>query len=136
MSKKPHIVGFFVEEHAGGPKIVVVQSYVHPDGRIEEIEHEASTPDQLWNAFCAIVDDPGKPSSQTPAADDEQSDLMQFGLEEAQLLVASAAGPTVGRMAGALMRNPESARALGRRAVALIKSVSRGQRAPRARRHE
>ena len=133
MTRKLQLIGFFVEEHKDGPKIILVQPYVHDDGRTEEIEHETNTPEELWNAFCAMLEDPGKPSEQGPAEDMvPQSDLARFGMEEAQLLVASAAGPTAGRLAGALLRNPESARALGRRAVDMIRKVSRGQRSPRA----
>ncbi len=141
MSKDLQLLGFYVEENRDGPRFVLVQSYVGSDGTTEEIEHEAPNPEALWATFCAMYEDPGKPAVQGPAPEEYDSPptspsdaLMRAGLEEAQILVASAAGPVAGRLAGALLRNPEHARAIGRRVVDTIRSVSRGDRAPRARR--
>ena len=93
MKQDLQLIGFYLEDDPDGPKIVLVQPYVRPDGTQEEIEHGTL------------------------------------------LLLEQTAGPVVGRLAGALLRNPDQAKAGLQKMAGLFRSISRGRRTPRGHRN-
>ena len=157
MDANIQVLGFYVERAPDGRQaIVLVQPYVGPDGTQETREHAADSPEALWEAFAAIAADPGQRPQVEPADDDEpfmgfsghgggaygQDDepmtprdhIMRIGLDGAANLIGSAMGPTAGRLAEAVFRNPQHVRAAGQRVAATIRNMSRGERPPRAKR--
>ncbi len=129
------MLGWFVEDTRKGPRIVLVQPFTHPDGSQENIEHEANGPEELWNAFVAMGEDPGLAPDIEPTGDGAPRDeLMELGMEGAESVISSLAGATAGRLAGAVIRNPARARAAGNAVMTLLGRVSwsdRGQRGTR-----
>lgn len=70
------------------------------------VEHEASTPDELWRAMMSIASDPDIPRTEHGGDDrDTGSDMQNFANEAVEGIIGDAAGPTFGRLAGAFMRN-------------------------------
>lgn len=109
MSKRPvNVLGFYVEPAPGTPRgvrIVLVQPHVEE----KYVEHAVETESELWSAFMAIMDDPALPEPDHEIdhqANDGEGDLYGFACDQAEGLVSDAAGPTMGRIAGAIIRNP------------------------------
>lgn len=128
-----HMLGWYLEDTPAGPQVVLVQPYTRPDGTLDNIEHEAASPEELWEAFCAIAEDPGAAPNVEPAPDGEppRSDLMNLGMSEAEALIGRTVGPTAGRIAGALLRNPAAARSAGQALLSKLRKVSWQDRQPR-----
>jgi len=127
MERTIHMLGWYLEQTDAGPQIVLVQPYTHPDGQQESIEHEAASPEELWEAFCAIAEDPGgapdvEPAGQAPTTVREE--LMRAGMSEAEAFIERNAGPIAGRIAGAMLRNPEHVKAVGQTILAKLGKVS------------
>lgn len=125
-----YVVGFYFEPG----RVVFVQSFEHPDGTVEQIEHAADSGEGAWRALREIAANPGAGARIDPSLDGPitpSDELMQIGLEGAQSVIASAAGPTAGRIASVLIRNPAKVRAAGERIANVVRSVSRGSRDPR-----
>ena len=94
------LVGFHLED--GGRTGVVVDA--------SGTEHEASSPDELWQAIMAISSDPAIPRAEYNGEgyDDreaEGNDMQNFAVDAVEGIVGDAAGPAFGRLAGAFVRN-------------------------------
>lgn len=69
-------------------------------------EHEASTPDGLWKALQAILDDVEIPRTKVPASNiAEVQGLVGIAQNEAEAFVRGRYGDLAGAMAGSLARN-------------------------------
>ena len=103
-----NVLGFYVEDAPGSPmgiRIVLVQPHVEE----KYVEHAVETEAELWAAFTAIMEDPDLPAPDhaiDTQANDGEGDLYGFACEQAEGFVADAVGPGLGRLAGAMMRNP------------------------------
>lgn len=112
------LVGFYLEN--GGRTVVLVD----PKGG----EHEAQSPEELWAAVMAIHADPALPRAACDPDDYAPSDgvaavgsdIQNFAVEAVEGIVGDAAGPTFGRLAGAMVRNG------GGDALRFLRRISRG----------
>ncbi len=112
MSEDPTVlIGMYSEDAPEAPwKVRVV--LVQPHKEQGTVEHVAETPEQLWAAVMAILDDPmvpeltrneGEPERQQQAAGG--GGAYEVFSDHAQDIVEAAAGPVFGRIASTLLRN-------------------------------